>query len=1324
MEHIIYEEGTTRNADDQQINFQQTLLNMQHPFLIEPLLTFSVSPSLSASTRPSTVKIRPTTTGPTNPSPTHCNLALKKEVKRGFKAFREAQVCGVSFERAPAWLLALRLNEWSAVLLTPDDEKRLRRCFPQVFNHFRSKLRVVAPPLTTSPSVIEASVWWVSGSTGFADSLVLPSCVPQVAWITGSSRRLPTNIESGTQWLSLSHSKVGGTTTARGKFRLVGVTEEIVIPGDLTRNIGHVLKHSIRPTPCSPTLEEDHYVISSKLSVHQLEKMVLMPSHFSATGWGRRLLDPCELAAAFELPEYLKWDPTFASVLLPTQILRSVMDEVLDVSAPAVQPGSRSRLRLDMALVCDKRRGDGEWLASLNRWLPGSWAVTEIADKAVKSDDAEVNLFPWHQRISLLFPCSRTTFVRLTHFTMRRWRKNVITSFFMYLKVRYGKDWVTLSARRGATKRTRNEPEEAVNVASGRRSGSVGVCGGCDLEAPLGNTRAELLIDLTKGLAILGQVIRSSWWEWSNGSSLLFWRWNGMEQIRSARDGIRIFVKGVLPKAKRMKPLRLPEDQLALVADKINGMVSRGYLSSSGSVRSCLHFFTVPKGPTDVRIVYDGTSCGLNEALWAPNFYLPSSKAASLLLTFSSWMADADFGEMFHNFFMDEAIRKHAGVDISKLSPIRADAGVPQTLVRWTRLFMGMKSSPYNAVRQYYLGEEFARGDPVAKDNPMGYTRIRFNLPGMESYDPSLPKVMKWSEAAGNGRGEVAGDVITFVDDVRIVGYSKENCHQVHRQFTSRMQFLGFQDAPRKFRPPSQMGCGAWTGTIFRVSPDSITKTVSQEKWEKGLSILSSLAVSCESHPTQRPTLDRKQLERDTGFLNHLAMTFEDTTPFLKGFYLTLNSWRPFRDSDDWKISQKEWNKMSVNGRDTGEVSERVGCDEFLTDQDAPATVLASPRLSDDIRALMTLLKGDTPPLVQLRSRHIVSVIFGFGDASGTGLGSTFTCGSGFTYRIGVWGSLETDESSNWKEFTNVVEALEEEGDSGRLDCSEVFMFTDNATVEACAFKGSSSSPKLLSLIIRLKAMATRQGIRLHVFHVAGTRMIAQGTDGVSRGHLAHGVMAGEAMTAFIPIHLTATERSPGLLKWIRSWSGDHSILLDGDGWFQEGHDIEGWSRGSVDNFDRPRLSEGRTYVWSPPPYVADTAIAELRKARIKRQTSAHIFVCPRLCCSLWMKQLFRASDFVFQVLPNSEYWSKEMHEPLLIGVLFPFLRSKPWQLRGSPKMFAMGRQLRGVPEGQEVDRRNLLRKFWTQCLGLRFLPENVVRRLLLIPQDPKLSHS
>ena len=137
----------------------------------------------------------------------------------------------------------------------------------------------------------------------------------------------------------------------------------------------------------------------------------------------------------------------------------------------------------------------------------------------------------------------------------------------------------------------------------------------------------------------------------------------------------------------------------------------------------------------------------------------------------------------------------------------------------------------------------------------------------------------------------------------------------------------------------------------------------------------------------------------------------------------------------------------------------------------------------------MAMFKSDSPPMVRIRSRRIVTIIYGFGDASGMGLGATFTCGSGFTFRIGVWGSEEFDESSNWKEFSNIVESLEEEAATGNLGDAEVFMFTNNSTVESCAYKGSSTSPKLLSLIVRLReqmvqAMQTEKPAKRRVIKI------------------------------------------------------------------------------------------------------------------------------------------------------------------------------------------------------------------------------------------------
>lgn len=374
---------------------------------------------------------------------------------------------------------------------------------------------------------------------------------------------------------------------------------------------------------------------------------------------------------------------------------------------------------------------------------------------------------------------------------------------------------------------------------------------------------------------------------------------------------------------------------------------------------------------------------------------------------------------------------------------------------------------------------------------------------------------------------------------------------------------------------------------------------------------------------------------------------------------------------------------------------------------DAPKSVRASPSLKGDLEALSYLFGPTGVPEVRIRSKAILTIVYGFGDASGTGLGATFTCEGGFNFRIGVWGSAENPESSNWKEFTNIVESLEDEARSGNLADSEVYMFTDNSTVESCAARGSSSSPKLLRLVIRLHGLMTRSGVKIHIFHVAGTRMIAQGTDGVSRGYLGQGVMAGESMVAYIPVHVSAVERSPiDLVPWIRSWSGKDTRLLEPEGWFESGHDIEGWRR-DEDGFERPILSEGRrrSYIWSPPPLAAEVAIAELRKARIKRQDSCHIFVCPRLCTTQWAKQLYRTADIVFELPVGFSCWPTEMHEPLLIGILFPFLRVKPWQIKGTPKMFAVGRQLRGLLQESEMESGNILRKLWSLCGDLPSMP-------------------
>ncbi len=227
----------------------------------------------------------------------------------------------------------------------------------------------------------------------------------------------------------------------------------------------------------------------------------------------------------------------------------------------------------------------------------------------------------------------------------------------------------------------------------------------------------------------------------------------------------------------------------------------------------------------------------------------------------------------------------------------------------------------------------------------------------------------------------------------------------------------------------------------------------------------------------------------------------------------------------------------------------------------------------------------------------------------------------------------------------------------------------------------------------------------------------------MSRGLLNEGVMAGEHILSFILLHLSGVERSPTLFPWLETWMGKKLELLDPGDWFQLGHDIRGWTlphQGGL--LSRPVFRKG-VFVWSPPPAAADVALEQLRIARIKRQESTHVFLVPRLFTPKWLKQLWKACDVILTIPAGTKGWPANMHEPLLIGICFPFLRCSPWQFRGTPKMFQVARDLRRLFKKDEVDPRSFLRKFWKDSHRMHALPEDVVSRMLHFIKGSDLPH-
>ncbi|KAI2505418.1 hypothetical protein MHU86_9031 [Fragilaria crotonensis] len=351
--------------------------------------------------------------------------------------------------------------------------------------------------------------------------------------------------------------------------------DRLTLDPDLPRTLGHVLKYSLRATPCERTLAEDHYTVHDRLSLGRTS-FQLFTKRIFPNRLGKRSLDDCELALAFELPDFVTWDIKFVTEIVPLQMMRAVMDEIISQLTPPGEASKRLKIsHTPASSICSE--ADRHWIPALRKWLPGSWSEFPISEQAVKSDDATVNVSPWHSRIQLVLPWCRTRLIRLFEdLGLRRWKRNITRSFRDYLSTTYGDQWpARLAQIRQARLGKKRDLGMRSNIALKRRKTcgdsvnrgvgpsvterAAGLDNNRNTERPPAfdtfdnDTGSELFADVTKGCAVLAQILASSWWEWSSGSALCFWRWNGLEQVRAARDGMEIFVAAPLPRARIQK---------------------------------------------------------------------------------------------------------------------------------------------------------------------------------------------------------------------------------------------------------------------------------------------------------------------------------------------------------------------------------------------------------------------------------------------------------------------------------------------------------------------------------------------------------------------------------------------------------------------------------------------------------------------------------------------------------------------------------------------------------------------------------------------------
>jgi hypothetical protein len=171
-------------------------------------------------------------------------------------------------------------------------------------------------------------------------------------------------------------------------------------------------------------------------------------------------------------------------------------------------------------------------------------------------------------------------------------------------------------------------------------------------------------------------------------------------------------------------------------------------------------------------------------------------------------------------------------------------------------------------------------------------------------------------------------------------------------------------------------------------------------------------------------------------------------------------------------------------------------------------------------------------------------------------------------------------------------------------------------------WKRRSSSTLLNYLALHLRQMEMSGTIKMNMVHIPNTRMISQGTNGLSRRDLTEGGMSSQNILSFVPLNTSALERQPKVVEWVRDWVPSNKLVfLDLEDWFEKGHGIKGGQKDQFGVWVSHEFQEG-WFIWALPPAVADDALEELESSRHKQNHLNHVFISPCLITYTWRKRL------------------------------------------------------------------------------------------------------
>jgi hypothetical protein len=452
-------------------------------------------------------------------------------VERGLKVFRHSRSCSVIGANAGDWLLSFSPKDWEDVKVLGSQSD------PWLGLAGRSLRKLsFASTLDLVSAVQECDVVLGAGLIEQLTSLLalFRTTKPVLLVSQGhSARRLV-----GTKPFRLTHAAAGGVTTWSGKV-WTRCWNMGPWPRTVRRDIGHVLIHSDVPRACQPNPSLAHLKPTQLLPLDGSDLPVVFHSYATCANWGYRKLSHKETAHAMDVPVRLVDDSTGLAVwvarhaaglvfpLKPLQMATQLLLQTL---------GSVDTVQDDPVQPADEHPSLVTWLPCVQRELSHAWALANaVSAKALKADNAQIATGVWDKRVSLVLPWNHINMAGLRRLVFGRWQRSLRREFHTCMCSAYGSAWldrVLECRRRGLLLPAQREsssprsPQQGGNNGNNRgRLGNNGLSRSSKrANKAISGSEAHLIKDAKIGCEALEHVLDSTWWEWTNGSGLLFWR--------------------------------------------------------------------------------------------------------------------------------------------------------------------------------------------------------------------------------------------------------------------------------------------------------------------------------------------------------------------------------------------------------------------------------------------------------------------------------------------------------------------------------------------------------------------------------------------------------------------------------------------------------------------------------------------------------------------------------------------------------------------------------------------------------------------------------